>query len=85
MKPFTLEWVDKAEEDWEIAQLAQNRRNRVLTTLFVFMRSSARRNTSKGRCCIIRDHAIRDHAIRDHAVNGTAIGRGRLKPTASRG
>ena len=22
MKPFTLEWVDKAEEDWEIAQLA---------------------------------------------------------------
>ena len=41
---------------------------------------SADLKRAAGLCCIIRDHAIRDHA-----VNGTAIGRGRLKPTASRG
>ena len=45
----------------------------------------AEKGLAKLLCCIIRDHAIRDHAIRDHAVNGTAIGRGRLKPTTSRG
>jgi len=45
MKPSTVEWVKKAEGDWEIAQRAYRARKNPVYDGPVFTASNARRST----------------------------------------